>query len=140
MAHHLHLPRHPVAPWVRWITAATAAYAAWMIGWISATSTWLEELMPVPWSVAGWLATWGIISALALTATITGRETWTRATLVGLFAAEVAGIATAIAVPTPVRTQFFELGEAMRLAWPQRHDRHLSGVLRCDRRGRSRRI
>ena len=29
-----------------------------------------------------------------------------------ILAAEVAGIATAIAVPTPVRTQFFELGEA----------------------------
>jgi hypothetical protein len=112
MAHHLHLPRHRVAPWVRWITATTVAYAAWMIAWISATSTWLEALLPVPWSVAGWLTTWGIIAALALTATITGRETWTRATLVALFAAEVAGIATAIAVPVAVRTQFFELGEA----------------------------
>ena len=112
MAHHLHLPRHRVAPWVRWITAATVAYAAWMIAWIAGTSAWLEALMPVPWSVAGWLATWGIISALALTATITGRETWVRATLVALFAAEVASIATAIAVPVPVRTQFFELGEA----------------------------
>ena len=54
----------------------------------------------------------GIIAALALTATITGSDVWTRVTLGGLLAAEVAGIATAIAVPTPVRTQFFELGEA----------------------------
>ena len=105
-------PRHHVAPWVRWITAATVAYAAWMIAWIAGTSAWLEALMPVPWSVAGWLTTWGIIAALALTATITGSDVWTRVTLGGLLAAEVAGIATAIAVPTPVRTQFFELGEA----------------------------
>lgn len=112
MAHHLHLPRHRVAPWVRWITAATVAYAAWMIAWIAASSTWLEALMPVPWSVAGWLATWGVILALSLVATATGSEAWVRATLVALFAAEVAGIATAIAVPLPVRTQFFELGEA----------------------------
>ncbi len=112
MAHHLHLPRHHVAPWVRWITAAAIAYAGWMIGWISSTSTWLEALMPVPWSVAGWLTTWGVIAAVALVATITGSDVWTRVTLGGLLAAEVAGIATAIAVPTPVRTQFFELGEA----------------------------
>ena len=112
MAHHLHLPRHRVAPWVRWITAATVAYAAWMIAWISATSTWLEALMPVPWSVAGWLATWGVIAAVALVATITGSDVWTRVTLGGLLAAEVAGIATAIAVPVVARTQFFELGEA----------------------------
>ena len=83
-----------------------------MIAWIAGTSAWLEALMPVPWSVAGWLATWGVIAAVALVATITGSDVWTRVTLGGLLAAEVAGIATAIAVPTPVRTQFFESGEA----------------------------
>ena len=112
MAHHLHMPRRHVAHWVRWITGAIVAYSAWMIGWIAGTSTWLDTLLPVPWSVAMWLATWGVIAGLALVATVTGCDRPTRLTLGALLAAEVAGIATAISVPVPVRTQFFELGEA----------------------------
>ena len=104
-------PRH-VANWVRWITGAIVAYSAWMIGWIAGTSTWLDTLLPVPWSVAMWLATWGVIAGLALVATVTGCDRPTRLTLGALLAAEVAAIATAIAVPVPARTQFFEIGEA----------------------------
>ena len=108
---HTPTPRH-VAVWVRWITGAIVAYSAWMIGWIAGTSTWLDTLLPVPWSVAMWLIIWGVIAGLALTATITGCDRPTRLTLGALLAAEVAGIATAISVPLPIRTQFFELGEA----------------------------
>lgn len=108
---HTPTPRH-VAVWVRWITGAIVAYSAWMIGWISGTSTWLDTLLPVPWSVAMWLTVWMVIAATALIATVTGCDRPTRLTLGALLAAEVAAIATAIAVPVPARTQFLEISEA----------------------------
>ena len=108
---HTPTPRH-VAVWVRWITGAIVAYSAWMIGWISGTSTWLDTLLPVPWSVAMWLTVWMVIAATALIATVTGCDRPTRLTLGALLAAEVAGIATSIADGVPMGRQFWQVGSA----------------------------